>query len=396
MKSYSVTVLDAKGNQLKEIYQAETTQDLMQAVKAKNFYLLEFNETASVVEVASKLKLKTLVVFCRQLGTMIKSGIPIIQALDMLQNKAQDNKSRKVFTKIYEDVQKGNSLSNSMELQKGAFPELLVNMISAGELGGTLDISLVRMADHYEKELKINSKIRSSSMYPIILGIVSIVVILLLVMFVLPAITGMFAPEDVPWTTRILLNFSHFLIDNWLSIILVLVLTAVLVKAGLNIHGVRVRFDQFKLYIPIIGKLNQTIYSARCARALASLYSSGVQTIDMLETTSRVLNNTYLEEVFDSVILNVSRGELISKAISDTESFDPMLSSMIYIGEESGSLGDILNSTADYFDNEAEVALQRMVALMEPIMIVILGVIIGFIVISIIQPIFQMYETIGS
>lgn len=395
MKTYSVTVLDDKGKTIKDIYHSESEQELIQAVKAKQLYLLEYSEQSVVSDTVSKLKLKSVVIFCRQLGTMISAGIPIIQALEMLRNKSDNSQSYRIFNRLYEDVQKGNSLSKSMEMQKGAFPSLLINMVIAGELGGTLDGSLMRMANHYEKELKINSKIRASSLYPIILGIVSLAVILLLVVFVLPTITAMFAAEDMPWSTKIILGFSYFIIDNWFSILIVLVLLFVTIKLGLNIRSIRVSFDKLKLFFPIIGKLNQTIYSARCARALSSLYSSGVQTIEMLETTSQVLNNAYLEEVFVDVIMNVSKGELISKSISDTGSFDPMLSSMIYIGEESGSLGDILNSTADYFDNEADTALQRMVSLMEPLMIVVLGIIIGFIVISIIQPIFQMYESIG-
>ena len=395
MKTYSVTVLDDKGKTIKDIYHSESEQELIQAVKAKQLYLLGYTEQSVVSDTVSKLKLKSVVIFCRQLGTMISAGIPIIQALEMLRNKSDNSQSYRIFNRLYEDVQKGNSLSKSMEMQKGAFPSLLINMVIAGELGGTLDGSLMRMANHYEKELKINSKIKASSLYPIILGIVSLAVILLLVVFVLPTITAMFAAEDMPWSTKIILGFSYFIINNWFSILIVLTLLFVTIKLSLNIRSIRVSFDKLKLFFPIIGKLNQTIYSARCARALSSLYSSGVQTIEMLETTSQVLNNAYLEEVFVNVIMNVSKGELISKSISDTGSFDPMLSSMIYIGEESGSLGDILNSTADYFDNEADTALQRMVSLMEPLMIVVLGIIIGFIVISIIQPIFQMYESIG-
>jgi len=161
----------------------------------------------------------------------------------------------------------------------------------------------------------------------------------------------------------------------------------------LKIRDIRVQWDKFKLFMPIIGKLNQTIYSARAARALSSLYSSGVQVLDMLETTGRVLGNVYLEDMFLQVIDKVSRGELISKSIQDTQSFDPMLSSMIYVGEETGAIGDILDSTADYFDNEADSALQRMISMIEPLMIIVLGFVIGFIVLSIIQPIFQMYET---
>jgi type IV pilus assembly protein PilC len=148
--------------------------------------------------------------------------------------------------------------------------------------------------------------------------------------------------------------------------------------------------------MPVIGKLNQTIYSARCARTFASLYLSGVSALDMLMITGKVLNNTYLEKVFQDVIAGVSRGEFISTAIQATGTFDPMLSSMIYIGEESGSLGDILAKTADYFDNESDTALARMVALMEPAMIVVLGVIVAFIVVSIMQPMFAVYDTIGA
>jgi type IV pilus assembly protein PilC len=148
--------------------------------------------------------------------------------------------------------------------------------------------------------------------------------------------------------------------------------------------------------MPIIGKLNRTIYSARCARTFASLYLSGVQALDMIEITGKVLGNTFLVRRFDEVITQVSRGEYISKAIANTGAFDPMLSSMLFIGEESGSLGDILSKTADYFDGESETALQRMVALIEPAMLVIMGVIIAFIVISIMQPIFTMYNSVGQ
>ena len=204
----------------------------------------------------------------------------------------------------------------------------------------------------------------------------------------------MFEANDMPWTTKIILNFSHFLINNWLAILVTMTFAIIGARFSLKIHSVRVFVDRMKLRLPIFGKLNRTVYSARCARAFASLYSSGVQTLDMIETAGKVLNNTYLEDKFVGVLEAVSQGELISKAIEATGEFELMLSSMIYIGEESGSLGDILNSTADYFDDEADSAISRMISMIEPIMIIILGVVIGFIVISIIQPIFQMYKSV--
>ncbi len=395
MRSYHITAVDSKGKTIEDIISAETTQELLQMIKSKQLYLLEYKEGVSTSDSITKLKIKSLVIFSRQLGTMVASGIPIIQALDMLQSKADNKKAKLIFSNIYEEVQKGNSLSKAMQMQSGAFPELLTNMVMAGEMGGTLDQSLKRMSEHYEKEQKLNNKIRTASIYPAILGVVSIAVILMLVTFVLPTITGMFPAENIPWTTRIILGFSNFITSNWLAIIAVLLILIVGANLALKIPSVKIQFDKIKLYLPVFGPLNSTIYSARAARAMASLYSSGVQTIDMLETTSRVLNNAYLEDRFFGVIEEVTKGELISKAIQNTGEFDTMLSSMIFIGEESGSLGDILNSTADYFDNEADSALARMIALMEPIMLITLGIIIGFIVVSIIQPIFQMYASIG-
>ncbi len=395
MKSFHINYMDAVGNEGKDILFADSTQELIQLVKAKNWYLLEYTEGANKEEKVSKLKTKSVVVFCRQLGTMVGSGIPIIQSLDMLQAKADSAKSKKIFRNIYEEVQKGNALSKAMEMQNGAFPDLLINMVVAGEVGGSLDRSLQQMAGHYDKELKLNNKIRTASIYPAVLGVISVSVVLMLVTFVLPTITSMFPAENMPATTKVILAISDFLIENYIVIIATIIVLFVGLRIALNIKEIRITYDMLKLRLPVVGPLLRTIYSARTARAMSSLYSSGVQTLSMIETTAKVIGNTFLEDLLYVVMNDVSKGELISKSIQDTKEFDPMLSSMIYIGEESGSLGDILSSTADYFDDEADSAIQRMIALLEPAMLVILGVMIGFIVVSIIQPIFTMYQSIG-
>ena len=383
------------GKRSNGVFSVATLDDLKKTMKEKDLYLIDYKEINPKEVLGKKLNTKSLVVFARQLSTMIAAGIPIIQALDMLQSKADNKRSKEIFRDIFENVQKGNSLSDSMTAQRGAFPDLLTNMVKAGELGGTLDQSLLRMSNHYEKEAKLASKIKSASIYPMILASISIIVVLLLVTFVLPTITSMFDQSLMPASTKFILAISNFILDNWIALIVGLIFTVFSVRLLLRVHSVRVEVDRLKLRLPVFGKLNRTVYSARCARAFASLYSSGVQTLDMIEITGKVLNNTYLEEKFSSVMESVSRGDLISQAIERTEEFDKMLSSMIYIGEESGSLGDILLSTADYFDNEADSAIQRMVAMIEPIMIVVLGVVIGFIVISIMQPIFTMYGSVG-
>lgn len=383
------------GKRSSGIYSVASIDDLKKTMKEKDLYLIDYKEINPKEVMGKKLSTKNLVVFSRQLSTMIAAGIPIIQALDMLQSKADNKRSKDIFRNIFENVQKGNSLSDSMTAQRGAFPELLTNMVKAGEIGGTLDQSLARMSNHYEKEAKLSSKIKSASIYPAILAVISVVVVLLLVTFVLPTITSMFDQSLMPASTKIILAISNFLLDNWIALIVGLIMLIFMIRLLLRVKSVKIEVDKMKLRLPIFGKLNRTVYSARCARAFASLYSSGVQTLDMIETTGKVLNNTYLEDKFLAVVEGVSRGDLISQAIERTEEFDKMLSSMIFIGEESGSLGDILLSTADYFDNEADAALQRMVAMIEPIMIVILGIVIGFIVISIMQPIFTMYGSVG-
>ena len=395
MKTFQITSMTRAGKMNNFVFSAANVDDLKKTIKERNLYLIDYREINPKEVIGKKLGVKQLVIFSRQMSTMLASGIPIIQALDMLQSKVDNKKARDVFRSIYEDVQKGNSLSDSMLAQRGAFPELLTNMVRAGEVGGTLDQSLSRMSSHFEKEAKLASKIRSASIYPMILAVVSVAVVLMLVTFVLPTITAMFDESQMPWTTKIILAFSNFLLNNWLMLIFGIVFLVVAVHFSLKIPSIRIGVDKLKLRLPIFGKLNRTVYSARCARAFASLYSSGVQTLDMIETAGKVLNNTYLEQKFLFVLEVVSRGDLISMAIEQTNEFDNMLSSMIFIGEESGSLGEILESTADYFDGEADAALQRMVAMIEPIMIIVLGLVIGFIIVSIIQPIFAMYGTLG-
>lgn len=393
---YRFTAVDSSGNTVNDTLTADSLENLMHQIHIKGLFCLEYQEIGVNTAIASKLNTKSLVIFCRQLGTMLNSGIPISKALHLIQDKVDNMRAKKVFSQLYEDVQKGNSLSIAMQLQPGMFPNLLVNMILAGEAGGTLDAAMNRMADHFDKEHKLQNKIKQALVYPVILSVVATMVVLILVTFVLPTITKMFDAKLMPPTTRILIAFSGFLIHQWYIVLIFLALVIIGGRLLFRLPAVKYEYDRLLLELPVIGKLNRTIYSARCARTFASLYLSGVQALDMIEITGKVLGNSYLIKRFDEVITSVSRGEFISKAIEDTKSFDPMLSSMLYIGEEAGSLGDILMKTADYFDGESETALSRLIALIEPAMLIIMGILIAFIVISIMQPIFQMYNSVGN
>lgn len=394
MKFFKVDLIDERGRHTSETVAAEHADDLYTAIKDRGLYLAGSTEVTRLG--GTRIPTIDLIIFTRQLSTMIEAGVSILKAITIIENGTRNLKSKKIYGNLTQEIQRGQALSVAMRKQGAAFPEILINMVAAGEAGGSLERSLALMSVHFDKEQRLKNKVRSASTYPIILAVVSVAVVILLVTFVLPNITGMFDPEKLPPLTKFVMGFSDVLTTYGHFIAMGIGGIAAAFIYLLRIPSFKLHWDHFKLIMPILGKLNRVIYSARAARSFASLYLSGIQTLPMLEMSARILNNTYIEDRFEEVILRVSQGEIISTAMADTGIFDPMLSSMINVGEETGSLGDILVKTADYFDDEADTALQKMVSMVEPLMLIIMGGAIGVIVVSVIQPIFQMYEAVGG
>lgn len=394
MKSYQVKALDKNGKIIKNIVTLDREEDVFSLLKENEQLLVDIKR----VNKANRNKLKNveLIIFTRQLSSMIEAGVAILKGIHIIQNSTLNAKAKRIYNNLSSEIQRGNALSNAMMKQGGAFPEILINMVAAGEMGGTLEKSLSLMSNHFEKEQKLINKVKSASTYPIILGVISVAVVLLLMTFVLPTITSMFDESNLPPLTAFVMGISDFILAYWYLMIIGTFLSISLFTYLMSVPGFRLKVDQMLLKMPVIGKLNRTIYSARCARSFASLYLSGIQTLQMIESTAKILNNSHIELLFDEVVLKVSQGEAISDAIDAMQVFDPMLASMVNVGEETGSLGDILAKTADYFDGEAENALSKMVALIEPLMLVVMGIIIGVIVISVVQPMFGMYDLIGK
>ncbi len=394
MKFFKVDLVDERGRHTVENLAAEHAEDLYSVVKDRGLYLAGVTEVTRLG--GNRIPTIDLIIFCRQLSTMIEAGVSILKAITIIENSTRNLKVKKLYGNLTQEIQRGHALSVAMRKQGTAFPEILINMVAAGEAGGTLEKSLGLMSVHFDKEQHLKNKVRSASTYPIILAVVSVAVVILLVTFVLPNITGMFDPAKLPPLTKFVMGFSHILTSYGHFIAMGIGGLVGLLIYLLRIPAFKLKWDFMKLRLPILGKLNKVIYSARAARSFASLYLSGIQTLPMLEMSARILNNTYIEEQFQEVILRVSQGEIISTAMADTGIFDPMLSSMINVGEETGSLGDILVKTADYFDGEADTALQKMVSMVEPLMLILMGGAIGVIVVAVIQPIFQMYEAVGG
>jgi len=330
--------------------------------------------------------------FSRQLAGMLSSGITIVRAMEILKERDFTPKVVSIYDKLYRDVQMGYTLSEAMHLQGRAFPDLLMNMYASGEASGQLERVADKMATHYEKEHRVSARAKSAMTYPIILLMTTIVVVMILFIVILPNLFDMFQDVPLPTITTVMLNISDFMQHYWYIAIVGTCILIFLWQTMLTIDRFRYQYDRVKLKIRVVGKLLKTIYTARFARTLSSLYSSGIPMIRALEITATIINNKYIADQFPDVIMNVRNGEPLSASVAKVDGFDRKLPTTIMIGEESGRLDSMLESTAESFDYEAEIAIDKLVQLIQPIMIIVLAFVIGSIMLSVMLPMMSLYQ----
>lgn len=382
MKSYSYIGQDAKGNVVRSRANAENEQEFLQKMKERGVYIREYQEDDSDTSRSIyKFNTKELSFCCRQLSAMLTSGLTLVKAIDILTKEQTNAKARAIWQDIYENVQKGESFSSTLEMHSGSFPEFLISMVGAGESSGSLDVIMQRMSDHYTKENKLKNVVRGAMVYPIILAVVAIGITIFLFTAILPRFLEMYEnPEDMPALTRILAAGSDFLRTKWFLLIAIIGGIVLGFAYLMKTPDFRLKFDRFILKGPGFGPLVTKIYTGRFARTLSSLYSSGIPMVECLQRSSDVLANSYISSKFEEVIDEVKQGESLSASITRTEIFENMFCSIIYVGEESGALDTILEKTADYYEDESESAVKRLVGMVEPILIVFMGIMIGLIV----------------
>ena len=400
MGKFKYRVMNSEGEKIEGSYEANSKDEVMNFISGNGYYPLmieEISESANIeMNFNSKVKLKDLSVFCRQFYTMLNAGVPILTCLDILSNQIENKKLRQATKDINEEVEKGGVLSDAMKKHADVFPDLLVSLVASGEASGNLDDIMLRMATHYEKENKINNKVKGALIYPMVLGTVAIGAVVFILTFVMPTFTEIFKESGtvLPWSTRLLLGLSEG-IKNYCIYIIILI--------GLSVFGLKIflKTDQgvlissnLKLKLPILKKLNQMIIVSRFTRTLSTLIASGLPLIESLKIVSEVVGNKIAENALLKIRDKVMRGESLYSSMLESEIFPPMLYSMVKIGEETGSLDSILNKTADFYDDELESIIQTSVALMEPVLIVIMGIVIGFMVMSIMMPMFDSYNQI--
>ena len=398
MPSYQYTAKNEKGKTVRGTAAAPSPEALYAQLRTEGLYLMDQREAGAGKRSVRPLKTAQVADFCRSLGTLLAAGVPLVRAFAILgEEEGLDPKAKAVYEAVRTELRKGVPLSDAMEAQAPAFPALLVAMLRSAESTGSIDKACLRMANHYEKEHKLDQEVGNSLMYPAILGVLIVVVLLILMGYVVPQFEEMFAQmETLPLPTVILLGISDFLKSHWLLVALGAAVLTVGVRSLFLVPEVRLQWDRFILHAPVVGRLNRKICTARFARTLSNLYSSGVPIVMALQSGQQTVGNRWIASQFDGVLTSVRAGHPLSESLKEVDGFERKLSSTVMVGEETGKLDSMLATTSETMDYEAEMATKKLMTLIEPVMIVVMAVIVAFVIIAVILPIYLSYGTIGG
>lgn len=347
---------------------------------------------------SKKIKLKDISLFCKQMSVMLESGIPLNNAVDILEQQATSKNLKSSLKIVSKSLKEGSQLSKAMLDQEGMFPDLLIRMVQAGEKTGKLDEVLEKMSEHYTKELKTSRQIQGAMIYPAVLAFLAVAAVLALLYVVIPSFSGIFEQSGMamPLPTRIVLAASNFVRSSWYILFGV---TGILVFLFLRYRSTetgRYQLDRLKLNLPVIKGPMQKIVTARFASTLAILTSAGIPLVEAIESAAATTNNAVVIEKMKIANEGLQKGERLTGMITSTGLFPPMMLSMVKIGEESGSLESMLVKTSDYYEEELETAIKQLLSLLEPAMIIVMGVIIGGIVASVMLPMFELAHAVDA
>ena len=343
------------------------------------------------------IKTRDIVIFTRQFATMINSGLPLVQSLDILAKQTENPSLAEVTKQVVFDVESGHTLADAFSKHPRAFTELYVNMVAAGEAGGILDTILLRLATFLEKSDALIRKVKGAMVYPGVIMSVAAIAIAVLLIFVIPTFQKMFASVgmELPLPTRIVIGMSDFLINYWWMLIIIIVGIVVAIRRYYATSDGHLRIDQLLLNSPVLGDLLRKSAVSRFTRTLGTLISSGVSILDGLEITAKTAGNRVIHDAVMASRNSIAGGETIAAPLEKSKVFPPMVISMIAVGEQTGGLDEMLTKIADFYDEEVDAAVSGLLALMEPVMIVFLGVVVGGMVIAMYLPIFDMVNAAG-
>ncbi len=333
-----------------------------------------------------------IILFARQFSTMIDAGLPIIQCLDILHAQQENKTFKKILRQVMEAVEGGSTLAEALKRFPKQFDELFINMIAAGEAGGILDTILRRLAAYLEKAAKLKRRVKGAMTYPIIVMIIAVLVVAVILIFVIPVFSEMFADlgGELPLPTQMVISLSNFVKSNILYISIAIALLAYAVYRFYKTEKGRIAMDKFVLKIPVIGILIRKVAVARFSRTMGTMLASGVAILEALDIVAKTAGNKTIESALYTVRTGIAEGRTMADPLMETGVFPSMVCQMIAVGESTGALDSMLNKIADFYDEEVDQAVENLTAMIEPFMMVFLGITIGGLVISMYLPIFKM------
>ena len=396
MATYAYTIKDATGALRQGTSEGDNESIVARRLQEQGYTVVKIQLTKSAKPKSAGggfggVKLADLSIFCRQFSTMIDAGVSMVRCLSVLSEQTASPKLRRIIIDIEAEVQSGQTLSKALSKYPNVFSNLFIGLVRAGEVGGALEESLQRLSIFLEKDLELRRKVKGAMTYPCIVMVVALGIVLGLVTFILPKFMDLFTElgmgkDAMPPMTAMLMNFSHFITSKWYIMLGILAAFITAFRMFVRTRVGRRVFDRIKLNIPVFGKLNHRICMARFSRTLATLLISGVAILQALETVAGTVSNEIIGDAILEARSRIREGDRIGDPLQKSKMFPPMVVQMISIGEESGALDQMLTKVADFYESEVDAALESLTASIEPVMIVVLGGAVGFIVIAMFMP----------
>ncbi len=398
MPMYEYTARNSTGQIQKGQLEAQSTDEVNAHLRKNRMMLVSVRQAPKAISFGGPGRIKTrdIVIFTRQFATMINAGLPLVQSLTILAQQTENKALKDVTRAVVYDVESGNTLADAFAKHPKAFTDLYVNMVAAGEAGGILDTILLRLATFLEKNDALVRKVKGAMVYPGVIMAVAGIAIAVLLVFVIPTFSEMFASAgmELPLPTRVVIALSDFLIGFWWAILAVIGVAVFAIRRYYATSGGRKQIDTMMLHAPVLGDLIRKSAVSRFTRTLGTLISSGVSILDGLEITAKTSGNRVVHDAVMESRQSIAGGETIAAPLERSKVFPPMVISMIAVGEQTGGLDEMLSKIADFYDEEVDVAVSALLSLMEPVMIVVLGVIVGGMVIAMYLPIFDMMNAV--
>ena len=397
MPNFEYTARTATGEEATGTMEAASREEVVQQLRKNRMVVVRVREKKKR-KTGARVPTRDIVVFTRQFATMVNSGLPLVQALDILAKQTENPQLSETTKQVVYDVESGNTLADALEKHPKVFTQLYVNMVAAGEAGGILDTIMLRLATFLEKNDAIVRKVKGAMVYPSVIFSVAGICILVLLIFVIPTFQVMFASVGVPLPlpTRVVIGISEFLQNFWHVLIVASVATFFAIKAYRGTDNGRLVIDTILLNAPVMGDLLRKSAVSRFTRTLGTLLASGVSILDGLEITARTAGNRVVHDAVMESRGSIAGGDTIAGPLERSDVFPPMVTSMIAVGEATGGLDEMLSKIADFYDDEVDTAVSTLLSLLEPIMIVFLGVIVGGMIVAMYLPIFDMINAVSA